>query len=195
MSRQFARKRLTALAVALGLGLLLPGGAPAADNIEIQVGVLAGAGESVWRFRSVGIELPIRGGKSWTARGGNLSYKYSPSSSNLVTSYGEKGSGSFLGLGFRLYPGAESNGWFFSANLDYVSISVDWVWSDHFNDVYGHADIVGFVPGISGGYKAVFDYGITLETSLYVGWLPAAGTDDLKASGFGGFGIALGKRF
>jgi len=215
MSRQIACKRRQAakeetcrerlrpalLAAALGLGVLPTGGALADDSFEIQARVLAGASDgSRWRFRGVGVELPLRGGKSWTARGGSVSYKYRPQSMTLThppSYYAEDGSGSFLGVGLRFYPGAESIGWYFGVTLDYVSVRVDTEMSDGVSSNQGHGDIVGFLPGISGGYKAVFDNGITFEADLYVGWLSAVDTRDVpNASGFPGYlGLALGKRF
>jgi len=195
------RLRPTLLAAALGLGVLPTGGALADDSFEIQARELAGASDgSRWRFQGVGVELPLPGGKSWTARGGSVSYKYRPQSMTLVhppSYYKEDGSGSFLGVGLRFYPGAESIGPYFGVTLDYVSIRVDTEMSDGFSSNQGHGDIVGFVPGISGGYKAVFDNGITFEADLYFGWLFAVDTGDLhRTTSLPGFlGFSLGKRF
>jgi len=191
------RLRPALSAAALGLGVLLTGSALADDTAEIQARFLGGTSNgSWWSLRGIGAELPMQGGKSWTARGGHASYRWYAGYSNLISDYREEGSGWFLGTGLHFYRGAESKGWYFGLNLDYVSISVDRVWSEVFNDTYGHAKIVGFVPGVSAGYKAVFDNGVTFETDLYVGWLRVAGTGDLKVTGFPGYlGFALGKRF
>jgi len=192
------------LAAALGLGVLLPGGVLAADTVEISARVLGGGSDgSRWRFLGVGVELPLQGGMSWTARGGAVSYTYMPTSYVLtVSDYQEDGSGTFWGVGWRFYPGAESKGWYFGVNLDYISVGVDWVTSYAHpvpSDDHGHGDIVGFVPGASLGYKTIFDNGIAFEADLYIGWLSAVDTDEVpNATGFpfpGYLGLALGKQF
>jgi len=189
------------LAAALWLGVLLPGGALASDTFEIQARVLGGASDgSWWSFRGVGVELPLAGGSSWTARGGGVKHKYYPVATIPEATYKENGSGSFLGIGFRFYRGAESKGWYFGFNLDHISVGVDWESSydpPPQPSEQGHAEIVGNVPGISAGYKAVFDNGITFETDLYVGWLFAVDTGDLhRTNTLPGFlGFSLGKKF
>jgi len=185
------------LAAALGLGVLLTGGALASDTFEIQARVLGGwADRSLWRLQGVGVEWPLQGGRSWTARGGAVRYRYSPGYC-VDSCYGENGTGSFLGIGFRLYRGAESRGWYFGINLDRVSVDVDWTISDVFSNTQGHDNIVGNIPGISAGYKAVFENGITFETDFYVGWMFAVDTGDLhRTNTLPGFlGFSLGKKF
>ena len=174
--------RIAALAAALGLGALLPCGALAADSMEIQAGVLAAPDGSLW---TVGLEMPLSGGKSWTVRGGGFSYEYEDGD------YWEDGSGSVLGVGFRFYGGSESKGMYLGVNLDYVSASVDWGGYGY----YGYTEISGLVPGISAGYKFVFGNGFTVEPNLYVGALSVAGTEDLETTVIAGIGVAIGKRF
>lgn len=168
------------LAAVLGLAALLPWGRVlAAGPIEGQATVLVGPSKG--RLWALGIEMPLSGGKAWTARGGGLSYEYTDGS------YWEDGSGSVLGVGFRFYGGGESKGMYLGVTLDYVTVDVDWPG--------GYTYISGVVPGLAAGYKMVLGNGFTVEPNLYVGALSVAGGDNLETSVIGGIGITLGKRF
>jgi len=172
------------LTAVLGLAALLPcGSVLAADRLEGQATVLVGP--SSGKLWAVGVEMPLSGGKAWTARGGGLSYEYRDGD------YWEDGSGSVFGVGFRFYGGHESQGTYFGVNLDYVSVDVDWGGYGY----YGYTKISGLVPGLAAGYKAVFGNGFTVEPNIYVGALSVAGGDNLETSVIGGIGITLGKRF